>query len=743
MIPRPSFRFASASPVLCALLLAGPALAAEKNLPIPQLITQLANGDVPARREASYQLANLGPKAKEAVPALIKALDDQDKQVWVNAIAAIAAIGPDAKEAIPALVEDLDSKKGKGQRSYYKDQILIRSSYALTRIGPAAVPALIEGLRGKDVMLQTGSARALGGMGPAAQEAIPALIENLAHWDAGMQRDVVDALSAIGPAAKPKLIEALAWNDPKQRSNAALALAGMGTSAKDAGAPLLARLKGETDLTVRASLLAALPRVGADPAQVVLALIAGLQDSNEAIRRASTNSLLTMRAAQGDTVKALIAMVRDPKTETSDLAAYVLGRLGESAGPAVPALLEVVAKRAAQPAFDALVQIGEPAAGPILDSVVKADPATITRDHWAVKCLQQMGGVATGPAAHHLTHPNATVRLLAARTLIELGSDAEPATAALTKALDDTDLRVRAAALVALVSAHTAVEHLGPHLEKAFQSESPIVRAAAVEGVVRLGAEGKDFRGKVVAALNDPDESVRRTVINQLGPDYADAVPQLIPLLADPKRRAPAMEALGRIGPGSKAAVPALVKLLPSGTSEERLKVLEALTQIAAGATEALPALEAARKDTDPAIRVAAYKAGAAIDAKKSSRVATLITGLDDSDRNVRKGVAQIIGSVGDSAQDAQTKLIALTGDDGDREFALAALNEIRVKDIAKLAELVQHPNREVQLFAIHRLDNLGRRAKDASPALEAMVKSPDQELSRAARRALASINLK
>jgi HEAT repeat protein len=716
--------------------------AAEKPTDPTQLISQLTSGDVAARRNASYELSQLGPKAKDAVPALIKALDDNDKQVWTNAIATIAALGPDAKDAVPALLSDLNSQSASRQRSYYRDQVLIRTSYALTRIGPVAIPPLIEGLQSKDTMMRSGAARALGGMGADAKDAIPALVENLGHWDTGVQTDAIDALGSIGGAAKPKVVEALAGKEPRQRSAAALALGAIGKPAQDAATPMLAQLKSETDVTVRASLLSALPRLGADPAKVVPALIDGMKDEREPIRHAAINGLLTMRAAQPQIVKALAGMLRDPNAAASERAAYVLGRLGETAGSAAPAILSVIATQAtpSQACLDALVQIGEPAVTPMLAAFEKEKPANLTRDHWVVKCLQQMGGLGAAPIARNLTHPSGSVRLLAVLALVELGLDAEAAIPALFKALDDEDPHVRAAALIALVGARAPLDQLQSHLDKAFKDPSPIIRAAAVEAAVRLGDEGKDFRPRVISALKDPDETVRKAVTTHLGAAFADALPQLTALLDDRSQRSGAIEALGRIGPASKPAVAPLVKLLGSSSKDDRLRILTSLGQIGASASEALPAIAEARKDSDAAIRIAAYQATAAVESKKSERVAALLPGLDDSDLAVRQAVAETLGKLGDQAADAFTKLVALAGADSDRAFALVALGQIGVRDIPKLVSLLQDPHREVRLYAIYRLDTLARRAKDALPALEPILRDADPEIARAARKAVGAI---
>ncbi|HET6410352.1 MAG TPA: HEAT repeat domain-containing protein, partial [Chthoniobacteraceae bacterium] len=429
---------------------------AEEPQSVEKLVAQLQTGDVPGRRDASYFLQRLGPKAKDALPALIKAIADEDKQVWSNSVAAIAAIGPDAKEAIPVLLEDLASKEGqgRGRRNFDRSQRMFRSAHALSRIGPAAIPPLIQGLSSDDATLRAGSAKALGGMGTVANESIPALIANLNHGDNDVQREVVEALAIMGADAKASLIPALSDKESRTRQSAVLALAAMGKDSNDVAAVMLERLSVETDTNVRISLLTALPKLGADSKILVPRLIEGLNDSNESIRRASVNGLLSFPTAKKEIVEALTNQVRDKNKESSLRAAYVLGRFGSGAESAVPALLDVASMQTPpdQILVEALVQVGEPVVPRLLSAAEKVPLDQMTSEHWMVKCLQSMGSFAVNPVRNGLGHKNPSVRLLSVRALTALGRDAEDAATSLLEKLDDPDVRVRAAALGALVS---------------------------------------------------------------------------------------------------------------------------------------------------------------------------------------------------------------------------------------------------------------------------------------------------
>ena len=130
-----------------ALLLPADAWAAEQKQTPAALARQVESPDREIRREATHQLARIGEPAKEALPALIKALGDDDKQVWSNAVTAIANLGPAAESAIPVLIESFDSKRrGGGRRQYDRQQIVLRSAHALSKIGKAAIEPLLQAL---------------------------------------------------------------------------------------------------------------------------------------------------------------------------------------------------------------------------------------------------------------------------------------------------------------------------------------------------------------------------------------------------------------------------------------------------------------------------------------------------------------------------------------------------------------------------------------------------------------------
>jgi HEAT repeat protein len=90
---------------------------------------------------------------------------------------------------------------------------------SLARIGPAAVPALLEVLRSPDPKRRARAARVLARMGPLAKEAAPSLVAALHDPDPQVRIAAARALGQIGPeaaAAVPALVEAMLESETAQ-----------------------------------------------------------------------------------------------------------------------------------------------------------------------------------------------------------------------------------------------------------------------------------------------------------------------------------------------------------------------------------------------------------------------------------------------------------------------------------------------------------------------------------------------
>src|SRR5262245_2682492 len=94
---------------------------------------------------------------------------------------------------------------------------------ALGRIGPPAVPALVQALQTPEAAIRIKSCEVLGRMGEGAQDAVPDLVRLLDDPDAGVRKSAARTLGRIGPAAKdavPALMRSLLQPTPQPPTSA-------------------------------------------------------------------------------------------------------------------------------------------------------------------------------------------------------------------------------------------------------------------------------------------------------------------------------------------------------------------------------------------------------------------------------------------------------------------------------------------------------------------------------------------
>ncbi len=152
--------------------------------------------------------ANPGPRKPEHLDLLAQ-LWDKDFKVRRRAAVAFGRRGPEAEVAVAPLTRAL--------RDDF-EEVAEAAGVALARIGPAAVPALVATLEGKESRPRRIALDALCKLGPAAKPALPAAVALLKMPDrerrereGRLRSQAVDLLHAIGPdagAALPALLDA-------------------------------------------------------------------------------------------------------------------------------------------------------------------------------------------------------------------------------------------------------------------------------------------------------------------------------------------------------------------------------------------------------------------------------------------------------------------------------------------------------------------------------------------------------
>ena len=193
--------------------------------------------------------------AARSLPLLRRFLNPEDEDLHMAAFEIIRRIGP---PAIPLLVDLLRHERESIRRS---------AADALIDLAPhteGIQPALGRALRDEDAMVAGDAARALGALGTRANPSVGALVKALSHEDPYVRVYAAEALASIGPAAATAtnaLAEALGDPIPGVRWAACEALGSIGAAAQAAVPQLIEALEDEF-LYVRIFAAGALGSIG-------------------------------------------------------------------------------------------------------------------------------------------------------------------------------------------------------------------------------------------------------------------------------------------------------------------------------------------------------------------------------------------------------------------------------------------------------------------------------------------------
>ena len=158
-----------------------------------------------------------------------------------------------------------------------------------------------------------------------------------------------------------------------------------------------------------------------------------------------------------------------------------------------------------------------------------------------------------------------------------------------------------------------------------------------------------------------------------------DATATLITLLKEKEYNigAFAAEALGKIGPDAKAAVPELSRVLRHGDAFARQSAACALSRMHGAASDAVPALCDLCSDFDTSVRAAAIKALGKLGGDSDIAIETLTCHLHDDKDEIRCGAVESLGRIGPKAAKVIPVLRELLGDPNSDVRSCAAKDAI------------------------------------------------------------------
>lgn len=340
-----------------------------------------------------------------------------------------------------------------------------------------------------------------------------------------------------------------------------------------------------------------------------------------------------------EAVPGLIALIRDEDVPdmTRGQAAQTLGRIGRPARDAVPVLIELLdePERPGSSTFfwaaKAIVLFRAEAkdAAPKLIGVLQDESAPATKREAALEALTFIGSA----------HPRVVSTLIA---LLQKspGNDSSRATEAAT-------FRAHAAESLGMIG--SGAQAAVPALSRATDDPFENVRRNAVIALGAMGGQGElAIPALVDALLTDESETVQDEAAISISKTGTRAVSVLEQLLHDasPRVRRRAAGALGRMGPAAKSATNSLVKALEDDDRNVRLTSAEAIWAIAADAETIIPTLVRALADDDRQIQIRASRQLIALGPDARTAIASIKSLASDKRATVRRIAAETLRKI-------------------------------------------------------------------------------------------------
>ncbi|MEK7485905.1 MAG: HEAT repeat domain-containing protein [Planctomycetota bacterium] len=258
-----------------------------------------------------------------------------------------------------------------------------------------------------------------------------------------------------------------------------------------------------------------------------------------------------------------------------------------------------------------------------------------------------------------LKHPNPEIQIDALDLLIMLGPEAEEAVPALILALQDMTYNVRYRTLAALGSIGTKAASAVPEMTKLYAKENWILKSTVINAVSSINPDAPELLPLLKDAFHHENLQLRQhalLITSRLGKKIVSLLPELLQALEEKNFRLKAIEALARIGPEAKEAIPALSKILEqSASSEENVLILEALSRMEIPLPELTPQFLKLLDDTNMNVRLKAAETMGRMNIEVEKVIPILITAIEHELEKDVLGIdaIQILGNIGTPAKSA------------------------------------------------------------------------------------------
>jgi HEAT repeat protein len=560
---------------------------------VQPLLRALESKKVETRGFAALALsetAQLNGLPETAIAALEKCLDDTDKGVRMSATKVMVRLRPSSAKAVARL----DQAKRNGDISGVE---LPADLGRMIPHNPAARDPLFRMLKDADPATAREAYRILGTLHLPVDQAITTWTPALSHADPEVRSEAISALRTLGPAARPAL------------------------------AILRERFTKEKDDEhgCKSGILNALSAIAPDDTGLIPFLLKAMDDPDWFVRRTAIWRLTDF----GPRAKAAVPQIeahmfgplgKDEKghPESSQLSILIeaLIRIAPDSGPSAEMLLKALRKPAIRSAHDPKnsyflrdiledgLQTYMPAAAPMLREALKDKDSEVRQSvalvfvHTGLEIETALSVLMENLWSDDVgwTEKDRFQRRVV-KKLMRRQPQATPAVAAAWCKAWQTAGPLGREVLERglLVLQPEALPHL---LDQLQQAESPKTRRDLAHLLARFEGQGNHIASILREELREPgfaNQYAAMIALMEIGPDGAEAVPELVRLLGSPKPEVKAVAArtLGRIGRAAQPAVPALRALMKEAMPQIRILAADALSRIDPNVNEALLTLRA------------------------------------------------------------------------------------------------------------------------------------------------------
>eukprot|EP00930_Biecheleria_cincta_P082670 TRINITY_DN72357_c0_g1_i1.p1 TRINITY_DN72357_c0_g1~~TRINITY_DN72357_c0_g1_i1.p1 ORF type:complete len:1153 (-),score=210.81 TRINITY_DN72357_c0_g1_i1:162-3620(-) len=344
-------------------------------------------------------------------------------------------LGAHSETAIPELCRSLSDHRFRVRRGCILALLQLAADTGNIKGLPRAVPSLIASLSDESAEIRKCAARTLERLSDHASSAVQTLISCLEDQDGGVRAAASGALGQLGSQAAPSLRR-------------------------------LALLADDAIEQVRVSAVTAIGNIGAQlvTSSEVPILRARLHDPSVEVRCSAATALGQLRSAPGaETIMDLASKLQDLAADVRKAAVKSLGNLGNTAAPALPAMIVCIkdkdphVRRAAAHAFETLGVHAQPASQALIDGLRDSSEQVRRVCANAMGRLWKKGTVADLPVLLALVRVGlidqvAEVRSASAQALADfagmgqLGQHLDVVETAMVIRLKDSDSAVRNAA---------------------------------------------------------------------------------------------------------------------------------------------------------------------------------------------------------------------------------------------------------------------------------------------------------